>query len=197
MSIPTVEPVILRANTTWEWDKPTIEDPETGIVYKPVDSWALKYALRLLDASTQQATTDNLAITATADANNTGWTILVTAATTAPLGPGRWSWLSYVEKSGVKREIASGELTLQPDLTAITAANLRSHAQKTLDVIEAALEGRLASDLETYMIAGRSVTKIPVRDLLRLRNQYRAQVRAEKYPERMGREVEVSFLAPS
>jgi hypothetical protein len=41
--------------------------------------------------------------------------------------------------------------------------------------IETVLSGRITSDLETYTIAGRSITKIPVSELLTIRSQLKVE----------------------
>lgn len=55
-----------------------------------------------------------------------------------------------------------------------------THAATMLAKIEAVLEGRVDADIENYQIAGRQITKIPIPELKQLRNDYRAEVRAEQ-----------------
>lgn len=63
--------------------------------------------------------------------------------------------------------------------TTIPGYDARSHARLALDLIEAAIEGRIPSGLEGYSIAGRSISKIPLRDLMTLRDRYRSELAAE------------------
>ena len=56
----------------------------------------------------------------------------------------------------------------------------QTHAERTFAVIEAALEGRLTKDLESYQIAGRSISKIPVETLMKMRGRYAGLVREER-----------------
>jgi hypothetical protein len=60
-----------------------------------------------------------------------------------------------------------------------------THASRMLTAIEAALEGRITSDMEQYSIAGRQITKIPVNELLVLRDKYKAEVQAEEDAENL------------
>jgi len=55
-----------------------------------------------------------------------------------------------------------------------------SHAKTMLDAIEAVLEGRIDSDVEQYQIAGRQITKIPILELKKLRDDYRAEYKKEQ-----------------
>lgn len=55
-----------------------------------------------------------------------------------------------------------------------------SHATTMLAAIEAVLEGRITSDIEQYSIAGRQITKIPITELLVLRDRYKAEVAREE-----------------
>lgn len=52
-----------------------------------------------------------------------------------------------------------------------------------MDAIESVLEGRASSDVESYSIAGRSITKIPISELLTLRAKYKAEVEAQEAAE--------------
>jgi len=54
-----------------------------------------------------------------------------------------------------------------------------THAVTMLAAIEAVLEGRITADVEAYTIAGRQITKIPIEQLLVLRDRYKSEVAAE------------------
>jgi hypothetical protein len=56
----------------------------------------------------------------------------------------------------------------------------RSHARKTLDAIEAVVEGRATKDQQAYTIGGRSLQRMPIKDLMYFRGVYRAEVYAEE-----------------
>lgn len=55
-----------------------------------------------------------------------------------------------------------------------------SHAQRVLAAIEAVLERRATVDQQSYGIEGRSLARMPIGDLLRFRDRYRAEVAAER-----------------
>lgn len=55
-----------------------------------------------------------------------------------------------------------------------------THAATMLSKIEAVLEGRIDADVENYQIAGRMITKIPISELIVLRDRYRQEVKNEE-----------------
>ena len=73
------------------------------------------------------------------------------------------------------------DATVKADLAAIsTSQDLRSHARKTLDAIEATIEGRASLDQERYRINNRELYRTPLETLKKLRDQYRAEVSREE-----------------
>lgn len=60
-----------------------------------------------------------------------------------------------------------------------------THAETMLQAIEAVLEGRITADIEQYSIAGRQITKIPVEELIKLRQYYRLEVIKEHQAEQL------------
>lgn len=68
-------------------------------------------------------------------------------------------------------------MTIAKSFAAIT--DTRSQARRTLEAIEATLEGRSTSATAEYEIAGRKMKFIPVTDLLVLRDRYRVDVARE------------------
>lgn len=184
VDVPTSEPSTLTAGDTWKWTK-SVQD------YPASDGWQLSYAFRggmKLDLA--------WATEVTAHANGRDFTITVPATKTDKLPKGTYHWAAYATKAAERFEVDHGTLTVRPNLAVGTLEDGKTHAEKTLAVLEAKLEGRLASDLENYVIAGRSVSKIPVSELVKLRQQYRAEVWRERNPGRLGPTVEARFTAP-
>lgn len=78
-------------------------------------------------------------------------------------------------------------------------ADPRSHARRVLDAIEATLEGRASKDQQQITINGRTLSRTPLADLLKLRGVYRDEVRSEEAALRVaaglgsGRKVLVRF----
>jgi hypothetical protein len=103
---------------------------------------------------------------------------------------GIYSYQAYVYKeSGTppviseKYTLESGQIEILPDITqAISTTDLRSHAKKVLDSIEAMLEGR-TSDVINYSIGGRSVVKMSPEELIKWRSFYKTEYEREKEAE--------------
>ena len=62
---------------------------------------------------------------------------------------------------------------------------MASHYKTMLDAIEAVLEGRITSDVESYQIAGRQIAKIPIIELKNLHAYYLGKVNQEEDQERV------------
>ena len=140
--------------------------------YSAADGWALR--LRLVPRSSAAA---SIEVTATQDGDD--WLVRVPAATTAGWSAGDYSWVAWVEKSSESYTIETGQINVQPNLRTMVAADTRSHARRTLDAVEAVIEGRASSAVAEYAIGGRSLKNTPVADLLVLRDKYRADVLRE------------------
>lgn len=119
-------------------------------------------------------------LTAEADGAG-GFEIDIPAATTADYSAGPYSWLAYVTNDSNERySLQTGSIEVLPDLAVATqGVDTRSRNKRILDAIEALIEGRAASDVEEYSINGRDVRKMSLDSLLRWREYYRDQVRAE------------------
>lgn len=171
-SIPTTEPTELRAGDTWRWTR--------ALADYPASAWALKYRFK-------HPTLAGFEIVAIASGDT--HSIIYAAASSASVGAGDYSWIAWVEGgTSEKYTVDQGVITVKPDYRAATAAAVldeRSHARIVLAAIEAVIEGRATIDQEGYEIAGRSLKRTPIPDLLKLRQTYRAEVRAQQQAERI------------
>ena len=88
---------------------------------------------------------------------------------------------AIVEDSNSNRTIIdSGFLQVNPDPESETATTEESRAVITLEAIGAVLQGRASIDQSSYSIAGRSLAKTPIGELLELRNYFVILVKKEK-----------------
>jgi hypothetical protein len=145
----------------------------------PATTWSLSFELRNAGAS----------ITIAATADGADHVVSVPAATTASWTAGRYHWRAYVTAGTDRHEVERGTIEIEPDFAAAGAADRRSHAEKVLDAIEAVIEGRASKDQESYTIAGRSLARTPIGDLLTLATRYRGMVEAERAAERLRRGI--------
>jgi hypothetical protein len=145
--------------------------------YPATDGWALTYRLAPRTAGT--------ALSFAATALGRDYRVQVLAATTAAWAAVEYSWASYVTKAGNRFTVDSGTITIQPDPGVVATSDTRSHARRTLAAIEAVIEGRATRDQEEYTIGNRSLKRTPIRDLLTLRDRYKAEVNAEDASRRL------------
>lgn len=166
---PTQEPASLTAGDTAKWRKSLPDHP-------PADGWQLAYTL--INAAGK--------ITFNAVDDGDGHLVNVPAATTAGWAAGAYAWRAQVLRLGEAYTVASGTFTVLPAFSAATL-DCRSHARKTLANIESYLEnpGSIAS--HKYEIAGRSLQRFPLPELLSLRDRYRAEVAREDAAAQVGR----------
>jgi hypothetical protein len=93
---------------------------------------------------------------------------------------GRWYWSAYLTRTSdsARVQVDDGEFTVEAN-RAVDPSDTRSHAQRTLDAIEAVIEGRATDAVQSYTIGGRQINKMGADDLIRWRNYYRTEVAAE------------------
>ncbi len=124
-----------------------------------------------------------------------GADFIVTLAPTDTVGfaPGTYRYTEIVSKDSVKVEMGRGILVIEMNLATATAGTAQTHEEKTLSIIEAALSGRLTKDIESYQIAGRAVSKIPITELMKLRGTYKAIVAQQSNPSTPIGSIQVTF----
>jgi hypothetical protein len=99
--------------------------------------------------------------------------------------------------------VGQGVVTIEPDLATAPAGSTLSFAEQMLGTIEAELKARVLADVEDYSVqassmgGGRSVKKIPMVDLQRLRGHYASMVWRQKHPGKVGTPVLVDFVDES
>lgn len=156
-------PPTIQAGVTFEASVAPADYPATG-------GWVLTAHLR-----------GPAVINLTGAADGSGHKFTAAAATTAAWVAGIYSYGIRATKGADVWPVESSMLEVLPDLAAVNApSDLRSHARKTLDAIEAVLEKRATRDQERYTINNRELWRTPMTDLLKLRDVYRAEVRREE-----------------
>lgn len=123
------------------------------------------------------------------------------SATSAVFSVGVYHWqLEITETSSGNRIVVDrGSFEVIPDMD-VDQADPRIHAEIMLAKIETILEGKADSDVSSYSIAGRSLTKMSFDELLSARDRYRAEVVLHKNKEMVkrgkstGSTVKVKFV---
>ncbi len=166
-NVPEGEPVVLVVGDTWVWQR---SDLATDY---PVATYNLNYSL--------QREGDVGAPTAIAAAKvGNVYKVTVAAATTAALAAGVWRWTATMVRIADAARVAISAGTFNVRANPAAAGDVRSHAAKVLAAIESLIEGKAASDVASYSIAGRSLTKLSFAELLDARAFYRREVKRER-----------------
>jgi hypothetical protein len=158
-------PDILQAGDTFSWTD--------SLADYPAPTYTLKYSLYRYGQ-------DPIAITAAA--SGTDHVVTVTAATTAAYATGTWNWSAYAEAGTARYTVGRGTVTIKPYLAVATSTtDNRSHAQKMLDLIEAALVTSVTANAHVVSITidGKAV-QYKREELLVLRDRYKWEVYNDK-----------------
>jgi len=163
---PDVEPLQAVAGDTLTWTRTFSDYPASA-------GWALTYAFRL------QLGAGVLNITASTVGD--GFAATITAAQSALMTPGLWSWAAYVTLATERHQVGTGSLTVSPNLATIDySTDLRSSAKRALDNALKAWESVTLG--QTVMLNGRTYTQHDLPDLIlfvdRCKTDYAAEVQA-------------------
>ena len=170
-AIATKEPLQARAGLTWQWRREDLAD-------YPAPTWTLIYWFKKTGA-----TQANFSITATAD--GAYFAVTVSASTTDAYTAGTYTWAAIVTAGSESFEVDHGALELLPKYSAVANLDDRSHARKTLDAINAVIEGRATLDQQEYAIGNRSLKRMPIADLLMFKSRYEMYVASEVAADRL------------
>ena len=101
----------------------------------------------------------------------------VSSETSETFLPGLYHWqLEITETSSGNRLVVDiGDFTAIPDMDS-NQADPRIHAEVMVAKIQTILEGKADSDVSSYSIAGRSLTKLSFQELLDARDYYRREI---------------------
>ena len=148
-TIPTARPEQLIAGDTWRWTR--------DLADYPAGTWTLTYYFENKDA----------VYSAAASASGSTHSIAVVAATTVSYKPGRYRVYARVTDGSIVETVPSetGWLDLLPNYGADGVLDHRSWAQRTLDALRAAYEGRADTDQLNTSIAGRSIGHMTKKEL--------------------------------
>jgi hypothetical protein len=161
----TLVPAALVAGDTW-----VIPDTLSAATY-PAPEWRITWVIRPLDGSAAL----------TAEVADGAATFPASATAAVPAGTAEWVAVAEGvagEALGARETLAAGRVTVKPDPLGGPATG--TAAERILAAIDATLEGRMTKDAESYTIEGRSISRTPVGDLIRLQSLYARRVREER-----------------
>ncbi len=144
----------------------------------PPSAYNLEYVARITGGKANEIKLSG------ADYQSSAWLFQVSSSVSGNFDPGYYHWqLEAVRISDSERLVVDrGTFTALADLD-VNQSDPRTHAEVMLDKIEAVLENRADSDVMEYQINGRQLKKIPLQDLINLRNYYKGIVNQEKRKE--------------
>ena len=159
-----------------------------GLTAFPAPEWSLSVILRGPGAIELSATP-----------SGTQHLITATAAETSQWLAGHYWYSVRVASAGEVHQVDEGTLEVKPDLATVTGPyDGRGHVERVVDAIEAVIQGRASIDQSRYKINGRELERTPLGDLLKLRDQYREELRRMKMAKGgqslLGRNVLVRFV---
>ncbi len=138
----------------------------------------------------------NTEITITASASDDDYLFSVASSSSASFTAGSYHYqLEITRDSDSNRIIVDrGHIKVSTDYD--NNVDPRAHAEIMLSKIESILEGKADSDVSSYSIQGRSLTKLGIEELLEWRNYYRAEANEIKRKEQIkhGRKTKSTVL---
>lgn len=161
-TIATTEPAACVAGDTVQWLR-TLAD------YPASDGWVLAYvfanAAGTFTVSTTASGADHLA--------------RAESAATDSWAAGDYAWQARVSRSGDVFTVGTGRTAVLPGLAGGTSLETRSQARAALDAINAYLADPGNLTAASYTIAGRSLSRRPIPELLQLKSHFAAEVARE------------------
>lgn len=159
---PSQVPTELQLGDFWAWKRDNLSTDY------PVASYSLSYEFNLIDG----AVVSNFTLTAS-ESNDT---YIIETASTATYTKGNYNWVSYITRTSdsARVKLEEGFVEIQ-DNYATTSASVRSHAKIVLDAIEAVIENRATMDQSSMSIAGRSLSRLSIDELLTFRDRYKTE----------------------
>jgi len=168
MAIPVHdnEPAAIHAGETIKWRK--------SLGDFPASTWTLVYSFR---------GTTQLDITAVADGDDHLATISKTQS--AALNPGSTDqttfWDAYVTAGAERSHVGTGEITISGDLSIVESAHDgRSQAKRTLDAIQALIEGKATSDQRYIIVGDRQLHRLSPSEIVEWEQVFIARVAKEE-----------------
>ena len=171
-NIAETEPAKIKSGDLTQWKR-----TDLGTDY-PNSSYTLEYSARLEGTGSTE-------IEISATASDDDYLVSIGKSTTANYTVGIYHWQAYIYRNSDSERITldSGTWEVVRNSDASTA-DPRTHAKIMVEKIEALLEGRADADIASYSIAGRSLTKLSIDELMTWRDRYKSEYLRELRRER-------------
>lgn len=170
---PTTEPSKLVIGDYWAWTREDLADDYAVASY----SWSYSAILEASPATK---------ITINATGSGTTYTVEVASATTATYTAGVYHWTGYITRTSDSERIALDKGTFELlENAATSSVDPRSHVKKTLDALEAMIEGKATRDQKSYSIGDRSLERMSPGELMMWYDKYKYFYAQELNAERI------------
>ncbi len=121
-------------------------------------------------------------------ASGSDYLFTVSSTTSADFVAGLYHWQLEIKRNSDNNRIVvdRGNFTVIADLD-VNGADPRTHSEIMVGKIESILNGKADSDVSSYSIAGRSLTKMSFNELLQARDYYKREMLKEETAESIRR----------
>jgi hypothetical protein len=121
-------------------------------------------------------------------ASGSDYLFTVSSTTSADFVAGLYHWQLEIKRNSDNNRIVvdRGNFTVIADLD-VNGADPRTHAEIMVGKIESILNGKADSDVSSYSVAGRSLTKMSFNELLQARDYYKREMLKEETAESIRR----------
>lgn len=169
MATPEQVPSELYAGDTWLWTRELADYPAGTFTA----AWYFEKA--------------DYSFSVSATASGVLFAASVAPGVSVAYRPGQYQWRLVVTRvsDSARFVVERGFITVQADPTAAGARDWRSHAQRTLEAIEAVIEGKATTDQQSMSIAGRSLARYSWAELTALHDRYKGLVATEEATARV------------
>lgn len=169
-------PNTLTAGDTWEWTH--------DLADYPAGTWVLTYYFVKAGKT----------FSAAATADGTMHSVSVAAATTTAYPAGRYRWTARATAGSEAFAVEEGWVNVAAN-PATDTADPRSTSRQLLDAINCFLLGNASTAQQAMTINGRSISRWPLEELRKWRDQLKGEVRTEEKGTAAGkgRDIKVRF----
>lgn len=184
-ALKDAEPETLIKGTTCKWKK-TYDDFPTS------ELWAVTWYLNGSETT----------LTVAGTIVGTEYQFAVTDADTAALAVGSYRWQTQAVLGGETYPVQENSLLVSPGFDGLGATDWRTHCQKTLEALEATIEGRASDAQKRVRLGDREIEHMSAAELIQWRKLYQAECSYEASADDVaagkgtGRKIKTRFVRP-
>lgn len=174
-SSPTTEPLQIVVGDFIQWRRTDLSEDY------PNDAYTATYVARITAAGSSE-------ITIVGSAYGSDYLFNAASSVTENFTAGLYHWQLEIARNSDSNRIVvdRGTFTAIVDLD-VSGTDPRTHAEVMIDKIESIIEGKADSDVSSYSVAGRSLTKMSFDELISARDTYKRELVVQLQKERASR----------